>query len=226
MDAVSYDLKDIVNMARKFSECGANVIQIPDTRGNGYPERIRNVVKEVMKISRSKIEIHCHNDRGFAITNTIAGIEAGADYADATIMGIGERNGIADLASLVAYLNDHGLEKINMDKIEKIYEIMFDMIIKKIGYKFFNDNRPLFGKNVKTVTAGTHSGTFPSEYYSFNVYAGRNVISNALKMRGITVSNDKISELVAKIKNQSVETGMALGLDDVMKIYGEMNESS
>jgi len=226
VDVVSYDISEVIRMAKRFSECGADVIQLPDTKGHGTPRKMADIVGEVKKTIKSEIEMHCHNDLGLSIAEATAGIDAGADHIDATIMGIGERNGITDEITVARYLNDSGMEKYDIGAFRSVYDYMFELIIGKIGISFFRDNMPVIGKNVETVTAGTHAGTFPSDHYSFNVYTGRNAIRSALMSRGISCSDDDLTKIVEMVKDTSVETGRAFHLDDVIKIFGEVHESS
>ncbi|MGC8608239.1 MAG: hypothetical protein ACP5UV_00010 [Thermoplasmata archaeon] len=226
VDVVSYGIDDVLRMAKKFSDCGADVVQLPDTKGAGTPHKIASIVREVKKNLDVAVEIHCHNDLGLSIAEAIAGIDSGADQVDTTVMGIGERNGISDEITIARYLNDIGIEKYDIKAFRRAYEYVFDLIMNKIGSRFFMDNMPILGRNVETVTAGTHAGSFPSDHYSFNVYAGRNAIRAALSSRGISASDDEIRKIVQMVKDHSVREGRAFHLDDVVKIYGEVHESS
>lgn len=226
VDVVSYDVNEVINMAKRFSECGADVIQLPDTKGRGSPKKMENIVREVKKAVDSQIEVHCHNDFGLSVAEAVAGIDAGADHVDATVMGIGERNGITDEITLAKYLSDMEIEKYDVQAFSKAYDYILELILNKIGKSFFSDNMPVIGRNVETVTAGTHAGAFPSDHYSFNVYTGRNAVRSALISRGIQCSDEEIGKIVEMVKDLSVETGRAFRLNDLIKLYGEVHESS
>ncbi|BAB60074.1 2-isopropylmalate/homocitrate synthetase [Thermoplasma volcanium GSS1] len=223
VDMVKYEKEKIFDLAKKLWECGASIVQIPDTTGRATPKRVHDVVSYIKQNLKVKVEVHCHNDHGLAIANSIAGIEAGCDYVDTTIFGIGERNGIADTASIASYLEKAGYEdKINFEMLRKTYDLMSELILRKAGYRFFADNMPIFGRNVLSITAGTHSTSkvFPNSRVSLNVYAGSRLVASILRKNGIEPDERKVKLLVSKIKDLSSNEGRVVGEDEVLKIYG------
>ena len=86
-------------------KCGATTINIPDTVGYSMPEeygrKFKMVRERVPNIDKAVLSVHCHNDLGMAVANTLAGIEAGARQIECTINGIGERAGNAALEEIV-----------------------------------------------------------------------------------------------------------------------------
>ena len=85
-------------------EAGASVLTLCDTNGGTMPEFIADAVERVRKQTSALIGIHTHNDAGLALANGLAAIRAGADHAQGTINGVGERTGNMDLIPLVANL--------------------------------------------------------------------------------------------------------------------------
>ncbi len=89
-------------------ECGASTINIPDTVGYAMPgefaELIRMVFNRVPNIDKAVISVHCHNDLGVAVANSLAAIEVGARQVECTINGLGERAGNASMEELVMAL--------------------------------------------------------------------------------------------------------------------------
>ncbi len=86
-------------------EAGASTVNIPDTVGYAMPGEfgalIRTIRAGTPNIERAVLSVHCHNDLGFAVANSLAAIEAGADQVECTINGIGERAGNAALEEIV-----------------------------------------------------------------------------------------------------------------------------
>jgi 2-isopropylmalate synthase len=86
-------------------EAGATVLNIPDTTGYAIPEQygvlIRDIRTNVPNIERAIISVHCHNDLGMAVANTLAGVKNGARQVEGTINGIGERAGNAAIEEVV-----------------------------------------------------------------------------------------------------------------------------
>jgi len=85
-------------------EAGASVLTLCDTNGGTMPEFIADAVERVRKQTSALIGIHTHNDAGLALANGLAAIRAGADHAQGTINGVGERTGNMDLIPLIANL--------------------------------------------------------------------------------------------------------------------------
>lgn len=226
VDIIHHSDKEILDLVRMVTEAGADVVQLPDTTGSGFPSRIREIIGQVTSNFDVEIEVHCHNDLGGAVSNTIAGIEAGAQYADTTIYGIGERNGIADTVSLVSLLQTQNkATEIDTVKLKKAYERMLELILDKIGYNFFIDNRPVYGKNTLTNTAGTHaafSDVFTGSEVSVNVYTGKAMIRGLLESKGKKVDDESLAAIVNIIKDEAAGTGRTLTVERIMKIAEEI----
>lgn len=108
-DATRTDLNYMCEVIETAINSGATVINIPDTVGyttpNEYSHIIKYVKENVKNIHKAEISVHCHNDLGLAVANSIAAIEAGADQIECTINGIGERAGNAALEEIVMLMN-------------------------------------------------------------------------------------------------------------------------
>src|SRR5688572_10816468 len=85
-------------------EGGASVLCLCDTNGGSLPELVEEAVERVRKETSVKVGIHTHNDAGLAVANALAAVRAGADHAQGTMNGVGERCGNMDLTTLVANL--------------------------------------------------------------------------------------------------------------------------
>jgi 2-isopropylmalate synthase len=93
-----------LEVVRVAAESGADVIALCDTNGGMLPDELSQVVHDVLQASSARLGIHCHNDTGCAIANSMAAIEAGATHVQGTLNGYGERTGNADLVSIIANL--------------------------------------------------------------------------------------------------------------------------
>ena len=107
-DATRTDLDYMCQVVQAAIECGATTINLPDTVGYAIPQEITNMVtyvrKNVKDIDKAVISMHCHNDLGLAVANTISGIQAGARQVECTLCGIGERAGNAALEEIAMLL--------------------------------------------------------------------------------------------------------------------------
>ncbi len=93
-----------LEVLRTAAEAGAEVVALCDTNGGMLPGWVADVVNDVIESTGVRVGIHCHNDTGCAVANSLAAVDAGATHVQGTLNGYGERTGNADLVSVVANL--------------------------------------------------------------------------------------------------------------------------
>jgi len=93
-----------LEVVRAAVEAGADVVALCDTNGGMLPDQLSNIVHEVLTSSSARLGIHCHNDTGCAVANSLAAISAGVTHVQGTLNGYGERTGNADLVNIIANL--------------------------------------------------------------------------------------------------------------------------
>ena len=93
-----------LEVLRTAHDAGAEVVALCDTNGGMLPGWVGDVVHDVLEAAQVRVGIHCHNDTGCAVANSLAAVEAGATHVQGTINGYGERTGNADLVAVVANL--------------------------------------------------------------------------------------------------------------------------
>jgi len=107
-DAGRADNEFLAKMITEVIKAGATVVNIPDTTGYCFPEefgaKIKYLFDHVPNIDRAVVSVHCHNDIGLAVANTLAGVANGARQAEVTVNGIGERAGNTSLEEVVMAL--------------------------------------------------------------------------------------------------------------------------
>ncbi|RKS80614.1 2-isopropylmalate synthase [Motilibacter peucedani] len=103
-DGYRYDPRYALEFVRVAAESGAEVVALCDTNGGLLPDELADTVAAVLEASSAKLGIHCHNDAGCAVANTLAAVAAGATHVQGTLNGYGERTGNADLVTIVANL--------------------------------------------------------------------------------------------------------------------------
>ncbi len=108
-DAGRTDIGYLAEVLEAAIEAGATTVNIPDTTGYTMPDefadKIRQLFKRVKGMEHVVVSVHCHNDLGLAVANSLSAIKAGARQVECTINGIGERAGNASLEELVMALN-------------------------------------------------------------------------------------------------------------------------
>ena len=157
-DATRSDLDFLIKANLTAIESGATRINIPDTVGTISPKAFGYMVNNVYKaIPRDiRIAVHCHNDFGLAVANTIAGFENGASEAQTTIMGLGERAGNASFEETAMSL--YALYQLPMNIItQKIFPTA-KLIESYCGGKIrIGRLQPLIGQNAFAHEAGIHA---------------------------------------------------------------------
>ena len=93
-----------VEVLRAAAEAGADVMVLCDTNGGRLPDEITDVVHAVGAATGARLGIHCHNDTGCAVANSLAAVTAGVTHVQGTVNGYGERTGNADILTIVANL--------------------------------------------------------------------------------------------------------------------------
>ena len=108
-DASRSDWDFLVKVTETVIDAGATVVNIPDTVGYTQPfeyyDMIKYLIDNVKNVDKAIISVHCHNDLGSAVANSLAAIKAGARQVECTVLGIGERAGNAALEDLVMAIN-------------------------------------------------------------------------------------------------------------------------
>jgi 2-isopropylmalate synthase len=93
-----------VEVVRTAMAAGADVAVLCDTNGGRLPDEVAEVVQAVAQATSARLGIHCHNDAGCAVANSLAAVDAGASHVQGTLNGYGERTGNADILTVVANL--------------------------------------------------------------------------------------------------------------------------
>jgi len=217
-DATRTDLDFLKKIYNKAEDFGADRIHIADTVGAINPYAMGFLVKELKSHINTEIALHCHNDFGLALANSISGILAGASAISTTVNGIGERAGNTSLEELVMslliiYGVDLGFNVNIFYELSKLVEELTDMKIP--------ENKPIVGRNVFRHESGIHVDAVieePLTYEPFlpelighhrRIVLGKHSGCRAVKAKldecGINVTRDELCEIVEKVKKQREE---------------------
>lgn len=153
-DATRSDRKFLIDVFKAVSDSGADRIDIPDTVGYSTPEYFTSLVQEIISKMNTPISVHCHNDFGLAVANSIAAINAGASCAHVTINGIGERAGNASLEEFVMALQCL-YSKRHSIKVNLLYEIS-KFVSNTMGV-IVQPNKAIIGENAFGHESGIHT---------------------------------------------------------------------
>jgi 2-isopropylmalate synthase len=159
-DATRSEVEFLCKVLEVAIEAGATTLNIPDTVGYATPgefgELIRAIRSRVKGIENAVISVHCHNDLGLAVANSLAGVEAGARQVECTVNGIGERAGNAALEEVVMSMhvrNDRLPFECGVKRSE-IYSASHTLS-EIIGFQV-QPNKAIVGRNAFAHEAGIH----------------------------------------------------------------------
>jgi len=159
-DATRSDIDYLCEVLDAAVNAGASVLNVPDTVGYTTPMEYTHLVQQVReRVVKDRdviISVHCHNDLGLAVANSLAAIEAGARQVECTINGIGERAGNASLEEIVMALRvraDRLPFETNIDTTE-LYPTS-QMLSSIVGFDV-QPNKAIVGRNAFAHEAGIH----------------------------------------------------------------------
>ncbi len=160
-DATRTELEFLCSVAEAVVEAGATTVNIPDTVGYTVPDEMRSIIQAVTSridacSRKAVISVHCHNDLGFAVANSIAALEGGARQVECTINGIGERAGNASLEELVMALRvrpDVMPYDVSVNS-EELYPS--SRMLTEITHVPVQPNKAIVGRNAFAHEAGIH----------------------------------------------------------------------
>lgn len=240
-DASRTDPKFLIEMCKEMNSRGIERISIPDTVGIMRPHGMYNLVRMVCEnidMSKSSIDVHCHNDVGLSLANALAGCEAGADQIHTTIDGLGERTGIPSLAETTVALtliyrmpNDFRLH------------LLRDLSKTVTDYTGLStpESKPIVGDSAYKHKAGTHLAAIlrnPSAYeilepkivgnrrrIVFGELAGKNGAAYLLSLLGLDTSKGEAEKMAKGLKELRMGDILELYLDDRLerKILNDAN---
>ena len=159
-DASRSDPEYLIEIFTAVIEAGATTINVPDTVGYGLPweyaELIETLQKGIPNIDRAIISVHCHNDLGMAVANSLMAVRKGARQIECTVNGIGERAGNASLEEVVMALKTrhNSLNYTTSVNTTEIYPS--SQMLAEITGKGVQPNKAIVGENAFAHEAGIH----------------------------------------------------------------------
>ena len=230
--ADQYYLIDAFNVA---ADCGAKIVTYADTVGYSLPEEIGGTIKAIVRSleSRSKVGVHCHNDLGLAVANTISAISAGAEEVQCTVNGVGERAGNTPLEEIVMAIQVRK-EKLGVftDIDSRLLTSTCDLV-SKFSNSPIAKNKPIVGENAFAHCSGMHQhGVLAcTENYEImkpadigakgkgiiiNKYSGRHGVKYILEESGLSITNEALGNLMKDIK--LLKDNQCIGANDMISM--------
>lgn len=221
-DATRTEIEYLCEVVEAAIAAGARTINIPDTVGYTVPSEFTRIIStvraKVPNAGKAIISVHCHNDLGLAVANSLAAIEAGARQVEVSINGIGERAGNAALEEVVMALNvRNALFGIGTDiDTKEIYKAS-RMLVSVTGIPV-QPNKAVVGKNAFSHEAGIHQDGVIKERTTYEIMTPEQI--------GRPSSEIVLGRHSGKsgLKKRLQELGYALSDEDFAVMFGKFTE--
>ena len=235
-DATRSDPAFVAEVCRAAIEAGATTVNLPDTVGYSLPNEYAAFVATVRRLcpalDRVAVAVHCHDDLGLAVANTLAGVSAGASQVECTVNGIGERAGVAALEEVAMALrvraDAYGYETgIDVGRIGDA-----SRLVSKITGYAVQPNKAIVGANAFAHEAGIHqdgmlkhAGTYqimdPEELgltmtLPLGKHSGRHAFRRACTEAGLQLTEDEFAAAFTRFKTLA-DAGEGVTLDDAFE---------
>jgi 2-isopropylmalate synthase len=222
MDASRTEEKYLWEVVEAVIAAGATTVNIPDTVGYALPgsfgELIKGIFDNVPNVGGAIISVHCHNDLGLAVANSLAAIENGARQVECTINGIGERAGNASVEEIVMILKTRK-DIIGLDtnvNTEQIYPS--SRLLSGITGMTVQANKAIVGDNAFAHESGIHQDGLLKEKSTYEImtpesvglskstlvlgkHSGRHAFKDRLADLGFDLNDDDLNKAFVRFKS-------------------------
>jgi 2-isopropylmalate synthase len=220
-DAARTELDFLAEVVERAVEAGATTLNIPDTVGYAVPEHyaavIRHLKQHVRGIDRCVLSVHCHNDLGLAVANTLAALREGARQVECTVNGIGERAGNTALEEVVMALRTRhdfyglstGVNTRLLHPVSRKLSHITGMAVQR--------NKAIVGQNAFAHEAGIHQDGMLKERSTYEImrpedvglsrtelvlgkHSGRHALKQRVTDLGYHLADDQLNRLFEEFK--------------------------
>lgn len=222
MDATRSEPDYLCKAVELAIKAGAKTINIPDTVGYTLPsefiETIRMIKNRVPNIDKAVISVHCHNDLGLAVANSLAAVEAGARQVECTINGIGERAGNAAMEEIVMAIKTRGDFLPYKTGVKTEYITRASKLVSNITGFVVQNNKAIVGANAFAHESGIHQDGMLKHAGTYEIirpedvglgrsnlvlgkHSGRAALKAKLKEIGINLGDNSFEDFFTRFKN-------------------------
>jgi 2-isopropylmalate synthase len=220
-DAARTEVDFLCEVVEKAIDAGATTVNIPDTVGYATPVQMGRVIQllrdRVPNIDKAVISVHCHNDLGMAVANSLAAVEAGAGQVECTINGIGERAGNCSLEEIVMALrtrNDvyHADTQVISQRL-----VPTSRLVANITGMHVQRNKAIVGSNAFAHEAGIHQDGMLKERTTYEImrpedvgfamsdlvlgkHSGRAALADRAKALGYRLTGEQLNTVFDEFK--------------------------
>ena len=235
-DATRSDPAFVARVCRVAIRAGATIVNLPDTVGYALPAQYAAFIVDVRRRCRDlrkvTLSVHCHNDLGLAVANSLAGVQAGAQQVECTINGLGERAGNASLEEIVMALSvrddvfdvETGIETEQIAATSRL-------VAERTGYAV-QRNKAIVGANAFAHEAGIHQDGMLKDVRTYQIidpasvgvrmtlplgkHSGRHAFARACAEQGFSIAGDELDRAFRRFKERA-DAGGGVTLEDVFQ---------
>ncbi|MEM2130704.1 MAG: 2-isopropylmalate synthase, partial [Candidatus Bathyarchaeia archaeon] len=230
MDATRTDLAFLRKICKAAEEAGADRINIPDTVGIMEPYSMEKLIRELKDVVKTPLSVHCHNDFGLAVANSLAGVVGGASQVHVAVNGLGERAGNASLEEVVM-----GLHLIYKKKTGVNTQLIYNTsrLVSRLTGVVIQPNKAIVGENAFSHESGVHTRGVTVEPLTFEPFspevvgrrrrliagklAGKHGIKAELDELGLHPNEEQLMKIVSRVKELG-DKGKSVTDDDLFAI--------
>lgn len=222
------DIPFAIEVAKKAKKVGATRIRLADSLGLLSPNKMREVVHQFSQIEDLEVAVHCHDDFGMATANTITALDSGAHYGDVSLLGTGERSGIAKTEEVLAYLLLQGnTDHYSLQGIRPLCQYLSSLADIPISRTKAVVGRDIFAAESGLHVHGLHTLPELFEPYDPGIVggtrkialgekSGRGAVRLALQKYGVNYSADSLGKLASMIRKNSHKHQRPLTKEEVL----------
>jgi len=221
-DATRSDLEFLCKVINLAIECGATIINIPDTVGYARPmafmELIVGLRRRIPRLGQDIVlSVHCHNDAGHAVSNSILALEAGANQVECTVNGIGERAGNAALEAVVMDVRTHCREMDIFTDVNTVHIAKTSALVSKLTGFSVQQNWPIVGANAFRHSSGIHGAGVLKDRKTYEIMdpkdigldgselvltstSGKHMVEDKLRQIGYNLSEIEFEKVLSRVK--------------------------
>jgi 2-isopropylmalate synthase len=235
-DATRSDRVFLAEACRTAVAAGATTVNLPDTVGystpDEYAELFAELLERVPELAGVELSVHCHNDLGLAVANSLAGLGAGATQVECTVNGIGERAGNASLEEVVMALRVRAdLFQVETAVDSTVIREASVLVAVLTGYAV-GPNKPIVGANAFAHEAGIHQDGMLKDAGTYQIidpndlgtavtlplgkHSGRHAFARACAAAGRELDRDAVNAAFKRFKRLA-DLGAPVSLDDVFQ---------
>jgi 2-isopropylmalate synthase len=220
-DAARTELDFLCRVVEAAIDAGASTVNIPDTVGYATPAQMHRCIAtlrdRVPNIDRAVISVHCHDDLGLAVANSLAAVEAGAGQVECTINGIGERAGNCSLEEVVMALRTRGDHYAADTAVNSRRLVPTSRLVATVTGIHVPRNKAIVGRNAFAHEAGIHQDGMLKDRSTYEImrpedvglertdlvlgkHSGRAALADRVRAMGYSLDRDQIDTLFERFK--------------------------